>query len=99
MFEVVALEGCPYSKNAVQVLGPLESNIIWVNDTTKQKYKTAEHNTFPQISYYVKTSKGLKKMYIGGWNDLEHLIAMKDELKQQYGKQIIVPLLHLMLKQ
>ena len=99
MFEVVALEGCPYSKNAVQVLEPLGSNVIWVNDTTKQKYKTAGRETFPQIFYHVKTPKGQKRIYVGGWNDLENLIAIKNELKKQYGEQIIAPFLHLFLKQ
>lgn len=103
MFEVIALKECPFSARAVELLENLSHQnpnikvkITWVDQSTKQKYKTSERSTFPQIFYHVKTSKGLKKLFIGGCDNLEQLITIKESLKQQYGSQIIVPLLQLM---
>jgi glutaredoxin len=81
MFEVVALEGCPYSQRAVDILTKLKhTKVIWVNHETKHNYKTAERNTFPQISYTHKTKQGdVKKVFIGGMNELEKLIEMKNK--------------------
>lgn len=79
MFEVVALEGCPYSQKAVDVLTKLENTkVIWVNHTTKHAYKTTERPTFPQISFVYKSKDGMvKKKFIGGLSELERLIEMK----------------------
>jgi len=98
MFEIVALEGCPYSQRAVDTLNSLrDTKVIWVNESSKQKYKTLQRNTFPQISFIVKTNQGqLKKVFIGGMSELENLIDLKNQLKEAFGPQVIAPLLHLM---
>lgn len=103
MFEIIALNGCPYSARAVETLEQLSAKnpkiqvkVTWVDSNDKHKYKTPERSTFPQIFYHVKTSKGVKRITIGGLDELEQLIQLKNTLKQQYGSQIIVPLLQLM---
>jgi glutaredoxin len=103
MFEVIALNGCPYSERAVQLLQGISKknpnfkvNVTWVDGESKNKYKTNGRTTFPQISYAVQTSKGLKKLYIGGCEDIENLIETAAKLKSTYGPQVIVPLLQLM---
>lgn len=103
MFEVIALKECPYSAQSVETLEQLAAKnpnirvkVTWVDSSNKQKYKTPERSTFPQIFYHVKTSKGVKRITIGGNDELDQLIQLKDTLKRQYGSKIIVPLLQLM---
>ena len=96
MFNVIALEDCPYSIEAVNTLKHLKPKITWVKHENKHKYKTAERSTFPQISYTVKTKKGHKDIYIGGLSDLEYLLDTVKQLKSKnYNAQIVVPMLAL----
>jgi glutaredoxin len=103
MFEIIALEHCPYSANAVKTLESLaEENenfkftVTWVNQQSKEKYKKTPDDTFPQIVFHVKLSDGrLKKIIIGGNDDLDKLIELTQSLKSEFGPQIIVPLLQL----
>ena len=103
MFDIVALEGCPYSAQAVDLLTAMSQRhpnfkfkVTWVNASNKQKYKTPDRQTFPQISFQVKTTRGVQSIYVGGCENLEELISWARQLKTRYGAQIIVPLLQLM---
>jgi len=103
MFKVVALEGCPYSQNAVEFFTRLRDrnprikvDIVAVDGTTKSQYQTRQYSTFPQISYHVKSGKHIRQVFIGGWDQWERLMAIKDELKQTFGPPIWIPLLFLM---
>ena len=103
MFQIIALEHCPFSEKAVKTFDNLakqNTNIkvqtIWVNSITKSKYKTSERSTFPQIYYHVQSSNGLKTIYIGGNDNIEDLLQILKTLRDNYGPEIIVPLLQLM---
>jgi glutaredoxin len=103
MYEVIALEECPYSIRAVKLLKALSQKnpklkykVVWVNETNKHQYKTPERPSFPQISFHVKSSKGINKIYIGGCEQFENLCRSAESLRAEYGPQIIVPLLQLM---
>jgi glutaredoxin-related protein len=103
MFQIIALEHCPFSEKAVKTfenLAKQNTNIklqtIWVNSVTKNKYKTSEHNTFPQIYYHVQSSNGLNTIFIGGNDNIDDLVQITRTLRDNYGPQIIVPLLQLM---
>ena len=102
MFEIIALENCPYSKKAVELLNNLQRknpNIkiktTWVDDSTKHKHKTAQNNTFPQIRYKVQTKNGMRQIVIGGCDRLEELLALTKQIKGSFGPQIIVPIMQL----
>jgi glutaredoxin len=59
-----------------------QDNII--KDEDKFKYKTSEISTFPQI-YYVKNKLDKKKL-IGGNSDLEDIIELNNNIKQDTKK-------------
>jgi glutaredoxin len=68
----IILEGCPYSKKAEELLNSynnLEKNIITISYSDKEKYKTNEINTFPQIYLKKKNSNG--NLLLGGYSDLK----------------------------
>jgi hypothetical protein len=104
MFYVVALEGCPYSQQAVQVLHHikgLKTTIKWINSQEKSHYKTSQRSTFPQISYLVKpTSTGKnQEIYIGGLDELNYLLDTVTNLKTHgFNSQIVIPLMNLLQK-
>jgi hypothetical protein len=79
MFQVIALEGCPYSQRAVEILKSLpNTEVIWVDHESKHRYKTPDRQTFPQITYKYKQKNGqLKTVFIGGLSELEKLIELK----------------------
>lgn len=104
MFEIIALEHCPYSAKAVKTLetfakqnANFQFSVIWVNQQTKEKYKKNQDDTFPQIVFHVKKSDGtLEKVFIGGNDDLDRLIELTKTLKSEYNPQVIVPVLQIM---
>ena len=82
MYTLVAiiLDGCPYSIKAQNKLNDLKikhkSSLIKQHE--KDKYKTHEISTFPQI--YLK--KDNKSLLLGGYSDLEHILDLF--YKQKY---------------
>lgn len=100
MFEVIALEGCPHSQRAVELMKNLgtKHNVIWVPRDSKEKFKTPNRPTFPQISFHVRRSKGPRVIYIGGCDDLENLISTCKNLRTKYDPTIAVPLMMLLNK-
>jgi hypothetical protein len=84
---IITLESCPYSIAALELLDSL--NIKYkhhiVTQTDKEKYKTEEINTFPQI-YLVKNNK---KLLLGGYSDLKKFIDIFKN-KKKYNKQNIL---------
>lgn len=81
MFKVIALEGCPYSERAVDILKFLtNTEVIWIDHESKNKYKTPDRQTFPQITYTYKKKNGKNEtVFIGGLSELEKLIELKKE--------------------
>lgn len=65
MFYIIALEGCPYSLDAVQLFEQISDSengsgkpqlkykVQWVSQNEKEKYKTTVRQTFPQIFYVI----------------------------------------------
>ena len=84
---VVILENCPYSIDVINLLNILEIKykylIVKINE--KEKYKTEEINTFPQIYLKKNTNDSL---LLGGFNDLEYFI--KKFKNQKYDKKNIL---------
>lgn len=80
---IITLEDCPYSIAALKLLDSLniEYKHLIVNRINKEKYKTEEINTFPQI-YLVKDDK---KLLLGGYSDLKEFIDKF--INQIYNKE------------
>lgn len=68
---VVVLEGCPFSMNAVKLLKKYNINFkhLKVTSNDKDKYKTSEIQTFPQI--YLKKKRTEDSLLLGGYTDLK----------------------------
>lgn len=99
MFHVLALQGCPYSQQAVDTLTRLTKGnpdlrleIQWVKAEEKSRYQTRDRPTFPQITYRYKDNV----YYVGGNDRLQELLQLGSALKARYGKPVLLPLLHLM---
>jgi len=69
--QLVVLENCPYSNAALELVKPLENktNIIKVNQTNKENYKTNDISSFPQI--YLKKYNSNGSLLLGGYTDLK----------------------------
>jgi glutaredoxin len=86
-FNAILLEGCPYSISANELFKNynIKSNIIWVNSSNKELYKTDKISTFPQI--YLKKYNSVGNVLIGGYNNLKDLTDLLYE--QKYNNEII----------
>lgn len=79
--KIIALENCPYSIGAYNLLVPNKNNqhkqinVKWVNYDDKHKYKKENRQTFPQISFINE-----KEYFLGGYSELKDLI---NELRNQ----------------
>jgi glutaredoxin len=83
---IITLKKCPYSTYALDLLDSLNIKYkqLEVNQENKEKYKTKEIDTFPQI-YLVKDDK---KLLLGGYNDLNKFINLF--INQKYNKKTIL---------
>jgi glutaredoxin len=83
---IITLENCPYSIAALDLLNSLNIKYkhLIVNQTNKEKYKTEEINTFPQI-YLLKNGT---KLLLGGYSDLDEFINLF--IKQKYNNKTIL---------
>jgi len=71
---VVTLENCPYSSAAIELLNSFKikfKNLI-VKRIEKDKYKTNEIQTFPQI--YLKKTPSHDSLLLGGYSDLKEFV-------------------------
>lgn len=101
MFKVICLQNCPFSEQAAQFFqthaNPSDYNLVWVDHETKQKYKTSEQSTFPQIYYIVKHGKKKVGVRVGGYDQLRSLWGLVKTLKQMgFNEKIVLPLRELM---
>jgi hypothetical protein len=70
----VILDGCPFSMNALKLLNTypkINKSITIINQDEKNKYKTEQINTFPQIYLKKYDSKG--SLLIGGYTELTNM--------------------------
>ena len=93
--KVIVLENCPYSIAAMELLTnyniPFEK--ILVKQNNKDKFKTKEISTFPQI--YIFNEKD--KILLGGYSDLEEIMDIinsyrtssknLDKIKEKLGEK------------
>ena len=73
--KVILLENCSYSIKAYDLLKKyklIKNSIIWVNQSNKEKFKTDNIQTFPQI--YLKQKKSNIKLLLGGYDELLDII-------------------------
>jgi glutaredoxin len=95
--KVIVLENCPYSIAAVKLLNNynIKFQKILVKQNNKEKFKTNEISTFPQI-YMINNNE---QLLLGGYSDLEEIIniiksknldKIKDELKEKYSNNKII---------
>lgn len=90
--KVIVLENCPYSIAAAELLENynIQFQKKLVKQNNKEKFKTNEISTFPQIYMINKT----EQILLGGYSDLEEIMniinssknldKIKDELKKKY---------------
>jgi glutaredoxin-related protein len=80
------LDGCGYSRKSKDILSKNKKNkMIRVTHNDKENYKKKNNmNTFPQIFGVYKNQKVLPQEYlIGGNDDLEYLLEIKEIVKQK----------------
>jgi glutaredoxin len=84
---VISLNGCPYSKGATELLDNfhIKYQIVNVDWNDKDKYKTNQINTFPQI--YLKRKSDNQSLLLGGYDDLKYFIDMF--INQKYNDKNI----------
>ena len=72
----IILEGCPHSMAADNLLNNLKSNkeITLITHENKEKYKTDEINTFPQI--YLKKESNNSSLLLGGNSDIQQIFKL-----------------------
>tara|TARA_B100000242_G_C42734188_1_gene342659 strand:- start:123 stop:515 length:393 start_codon:yes stop_codon:yes gene_type:complete len=100
--EVISLEKCPYSLAAEKLLKSKDVNfdLVKVNYSDKETYKTEKISTFPQI--YLKKHGSSGRLLVGGFNDLEKinnmvvsLIDSKDKTFEKVNTNKFSPLNYL----
>lgn len=78
--KIFVLNGCPYSIAARDLLKNVKNTeIIYIDQHEKDKYKTKEISTFPQIYLNKKDSKG--SLLLGGYTDLKYVYDLIKESK------------------
>ena len=86
---IVILEGCPYGAETLKLLNNnnnLKKNIITISHNDKDKYKTSEISTFPQI--YLKRENYNGNLLLGGYSELKDFY--NKFYKQRYSKENVL---------
>ena len=85
---VVTLENCPYSTAALDLLNSFKIKYkhLKVNGNEKEKFKTVEINTFPQI--YLKKNITNDSLLLGGYNNLKEFVDIF--INKKYNEPKIV---------
>lgn len=73
--KAILLENCPYSIATHELItkNQLPVSITWVSETEKDKYKTTDINTFPQI--YLKKYNNNGNLLLGGHQEFANFIS------------------------
>jgi len=81
---VVVLENCPFSEGAVELLKKNKTNFksLKITSSDKDKYKTDEISTFPQI--YLKKTRNNDTLLLGGFSDLK--IFFENFINKKYDE-------------
>lgn len=92
--KLISLKGCPYSEAAESLLSnnKIKSEIVSVNYHEKDKFKTNEAQTFPQLYLKKKYSSG--SLFLGGYDtfksyyDLAHSNSNKENILDKIKQEI-----------
>jgi len=84
---IVVLENCPYSIATVELLNSfkIKYKILNVERNDKEKYKTNEIDTYPQI--YLKKTPSYDSLLLGGYSNLKEFIDTF--INQEYNEKNI----------
>lgn len=68
--EFISLKGCPYCMETKKFLdkNKIKYNIVEIDHNNKEKYKTNQIQTFPQI--YLKKKNKIGSLLLGGYSNL-----------------------------
>jgi glutaredoxin len=93
--KALVLEGCPYSKQLKDLLKEynIKTEYINISWNDKDKYKTKEISTFPQVYMIDNNSKSI---LIGGYSDVKNIIDIiknnnYDNVKKKLSKYQSLP--------
>ena len=79
-FQIISLNGCPYSRNAEILLKNTDHKLTNINYSEKDKWINKNIKTFPQI--YLKKESSNGNLLIGGFDDINsinNIIHKKDK--------------------
>jgi hypothetical protein len=81
--KIIALENCGYSKKALDLLinNNIDHELITINYSDKNKFKTDKINTYPQIYLMRQNSKG--HLLLGGYDKLNEVINIFKNIKNK----------------
>ena len=81
--KIIALENCGFSKKALDLLinNNIEHELVTINYNDKEKFKTNNINTYPQIYLMKKNSKG--HLLLGGYDKLNNFINVFKDIKNK----------------
>ena len=85
---IVFLQNCPYSESAVALLEKNKINFksLKILSSDKDKYKTDEIKTFPQI--YLKKTRNSDTLLLGGFSDLK--IFFENFMDKKYDANKVI---------
>ena len=89
--KIIVLENCNYSKKALQLLkdNNINHDSIYIDNINKDKYKTNNISTYPQI--YLTKQNSIGNLLLGGYNELENVIKLfKNTNNLHENKQIFM---------
>lgn len=76
---ILSLRNCPYSEEVEDIVknNNINSNIIKIERSNKELYKTKDISTFPQIYFKKYNSKG--SVLLGGNENLKNIMSVKGQ--------------------
>jgi len=93
--QCIILKNCPFSEAAYALLNNyqhIKPDYIFINHTDKEKYKTENINTFPQI--YLKKNNSNGTQLIGGYTEIKNIFdifynnydkLLRENFKKKYN--------------
>jgi glutaredoxin len=87
-FKLVSLENCPYSIACIELFtnNMIKHELVQVKYDEKEKFKSDEIHTFPQI--YLKKKKSKGSILIGGYTDIKKYYDIIN-LESSYNDRIL----------
>lgn len=85
-FKIISLKSCPYSEAAESLFreNDIKHELFKVNNSEKEKFKTPDINTYPQI--YLKKKHSTGSVLIGGFDNIKEYF---DIIKNNNNSKIL----------